>query len=124
MALHYARYRLKEWSRYGRDDIKGYPRRWAIGGTRGARDPNTEMPLHIAVIDMIVRQMEPQPRSFLIAHYCQNGSGREKALRMGVSKTTYFRWVEAGEWHVHIELEYSEYLLLHDGTRNATLKVS
>lgn len=109
-AAEYAKYRLTEWGTWSRERNHGYPTQWAVAGSGSVRasDPLMAMPLHIALVDVIVRQMAIEPRRVVIANYTQTGSGREKALRLGMSKTTYFRWLDAGVWHVHIELEYAE----------------
>jgi hypothetical protein len=110
MSAEYAKYRLSEWGRWSRDRSSGYPSQWAVAGGASVRasDPLLSMPLHIARVDVIVRQMNVEPRKVVIAHYTQSGPGRDKALRLGMAKTTYFRWLDAGVWHVHIELDYSE----------------
>lgn len=101
---------LTDWGRWSRDKNNGYPKAWAVagGGSVRACDPLLAMPAHIALVDVIVRQMSVEPRRVVIAHYTQSGSGRDKALRLGMARTTYFRWLDAGEWHVHIELDYAE----------------
>jgi hypothetical protein len=110
MSTEYAKYMLTDWGRWSRDSNHGYPRQWAVagGGSVRASDPLLSMPNHVALVDAIVRQMNLEPRKVVIAHYTLTGTGREKAIRLGMSKTTYFRWLDAGTWHVHIELDYSE----------------
>lgn len=110
MSTEYAKYMLTEWGRWSRDRDQGYPKAWAVagGGFVHAADPLLSMPTHICLVDVIVRQMLLEPRKVVIAHYTQSGTGRDKALRLDMSKTTYFRWLDAGVWHVHIELDYSE----------------
>ena len=111
MSLEYAKFRLTEWGHWSRDGINGYPTRWAVeGGLARAPEVIVQAPLHIELVDVIVRQLEVEPRRVLIVHYTQTGTGREKALRIGMGKTKYFRVLEQGQWAVHTELEYSECL--------------
>lgn len=110
MSLEYAKYRLTEWGNWSKDRNGGYPKNWAVSGFGrvSSCDPLMAMPDHIAQVDTIVRLMDVTPRRVLIQHYTQTGTGREKAIKLAMPKTTYFRWLDSGQWHVHIELEYSE----------------
>jgi hypothetical protein len=111
MSLEYAKFRLTEWGHWSRDGINGYPTRWAVeGGLARSPEVIVQAPPHIELVDVIVRQLEIEPRRVLIVHYTQTGSGREKAMRIGMTKTKYFRVLEQGQWMVHTELDYSEYL--------------
>jgi predicted DNA-binding protein (UPF0251 family) len=111
MSLDYAKYRLTEWGHWSRDGINGYPTHWATsGGLSRSAEVLCDMPLHIAIVDVIVRQLEVEPRRVLIVHYTQTGPGREKAIRIGMSKTTYFRVLEQAQHKVSTELEYADIL--------------
>ena len=111
MSLDYAKYRLTEWGRWSRDGTNGYPTRWAVdGGLARAPEVIVQAPPYIELIDVIVRQLEVEPRRVLIVHYTQTGSGREKAIRLDMPKSRYFRVLEQGQWAVHTELEFSECL--------------
>lgn len=111
MSLEYAKYRLTEWGHWSRDGVNGYPTHWATsGGLARAPEVLYDMPLHIAVVDVIVRQLELEPRRVLIVHYTQTGSGREKASRLYMSKTQYFRILDQAQHSVSTELEYSDVL--------------
>lgn len=112
MSLEYAKFRLTEWGHWSRDGINGYPTHWATdGGCARAPEVLCDMPLHIAVVDMVVRQLEVEPRRVLIVHYTQTGSGREKALRIGMSKSQYFRVLEQAQHVVSTELDYTDAII-------------
>lgn len=111
MSLMYAKIRLAEWGRWSRDDTHlGHPRQSAVLG--GATSRGTGylglMPPHVEMVDVIVRQMEIEPRRVLIVHYTQSGSGREKASRICYSWGQYCRQLRQGQDHVGIELDYAE----------------
>lgn len=110
MSLDYAKIMLAEWGCWSRDVNQGYPRQWAVAGAGSVRasDPMLHMPTHIALVDAIVRQAEVKPRRVLIVTYTQFGSPLEKAVRLGMSKSGYYRWLDAAHWHVHTELDYAK----------------
>lgn len=65
-----------------------------------------EMPLHVAFVDMVVRQMPVEPRRVIIVHYTQTGTMEDKAIRIQSAYGTYRRLLREGQDHVSIELEY------------------
>lgn len=103
MSLDYAKYRLTEWGRWSRDP-PALRSNWCILWGRSPSE-KMRMPDHIQEVDGIICRLEPKPRIVLIVHYCQDGSGREKAIRLGVSKSDYFRDLDVAHWFVHTELD-------------------
>lgn len=109
MSLIYAKIRLAEWGQWSRDKSLGYPRTSAGFGSVGrSQEVLTQWPPHVDLVDVIVRQMEQEPRRILIVAYTQAGSGREKAMRLGRASSTYHRILKNAEEHVGIELDYAE----------------
>jgi hypothetical protein len=98
------RHRLREWGK------------WAMGGESvltsmfnvlfgfGGTD-STLMPPHIQEIDAIVCQAETVHRSALIHFYTKSGSLRNKALILGIPKSTFKHRVEQAEWYVNSVLD-------------------
>jgi len=58
--------------------------------------------------DSIVRKADKEIRVILVRHYCGNGTGREKAARSGMSKSTYYQRLNEAEWWIHTELDKYE----------------
>ena len=109
MSLLYAKIRLSEWGRWSRDKSLGYPRVSAGFSNAGrGQEVLAQWPPHIEIVDVIVRQMEVDPRRILIVAYTQYGTGREKAMRLCRPYSTYCRILKDGQEHVGIELEYAE----------------
>lgn len=110
MSLLYAKIRLCEWGRWGRDKSLGYPRASA-GFSEVSRTPAivSQWPLHIQQMDCIVRSADQDLRRVLIVHYTQTGTGRDKALRIEMDKSTYFDCLDRGQWYVGIELDYGSF---------------
>ena len=110
MSLIYAKIRLAEWGQWSRDKSLGYPSASAGFGSVG-RGPEvlSQWPLHIELVDVIVRQMqEIEIRRAVIVAYTQYGNKREKAVRLGKSYSTYCRMLKDGQEHVGIELDMAE----------------
>lgn len=61
--------------------------------------------------DHIVGRAELKLRRILIRQYCTRGSIREKALRAGMPKSSYWDLVEQGAWFVHTEYDKPEMAL-------------
>ena len=109
MSRQYAKIRLAEWARWNREESSGYPKSSAFFGDVGRSSGYlSDVPIHIALVDVIVRQLEVKPRRVLIVHYTQTGSAREKAMRIEEPWTTYRRLLREGEDTVGIELDYAE----------------
>lgn len=109
MSLMYAKIRLSEWGRWSRDKSLGYPSVSAGFSNAGrGQEVLAQWPLHVELVDVIVRQMEVVPRRILIVAYTQYGTGREKAMRLGYPYSTYCRSLKEGQEHVGIELDYAE----------------
>lgn len=109
MSLQYAKIRLAEWGTWSRDKSLGYPKVAAgFGMSSRSAEPLVQWPAHVELVDVIVRQMEVEPRRILIVAYTQYGTGREKALRLGKPYGTYCRMLKDGQEHVGIELDYAE----------------
>ena len=66
-----------------------------------------ETPAHIREIDLIVCRAEVIHRATLIQFYTRTGSLREKALFLGIPKSTLKDRIERAEWYVNSELECS-----------------
>jgi len=108
MSLVYAKIRLAEWGSWSRDKSLGYPCASAgFGGGRG-QEVLSQWPLHVELVDVIVRQMQMLPRRIMIVAYTQYGTGREKAARLDYTYSTYCRTLKEGQEHVGIELDYAE----------------
>jgi DNA-directed RNA polymerase specialized sigma24 family protein len=58
--------------------------------------------------DQIISRLELRLRKVIIRHYCSQGSGREKALRMGIPKSTYWQRLDEATWFVHTEYDKPE----------------
>lgn len=108
MSLLYARIRLAEWGKYSRDSSLGFPGCSAfISNGRGSQNLG-ELPTHVALIDVIVRQLEMDLRRVLIVTYTQTGTRNDKALRIGIPQRTFERRLKEGQHAVSIELDYAE----------------
>lgn len=122
MSLDYAKFRLNEWGRWSRDPA---PLRSSMGlwfrGSRSSQSNGNFMPDHIQHVDGIVSRLSRSPRIVIIVHYCRQGSGRDKAISLGIPRTTYFRNLEEGHWFVHTELDGHA---LTSGTENVLSHVS
>lgn len=119
MSLVYAKIRLAEWAMWSRDKSIGYPHASVgFGGSRGG-EVIGQFPLHVELVDVIVRQMEVDLRRIVIVAYTQYGTAREKALRLGRSPSTYYRMLREGQEHVGIELDYAETYGGHCVMRNS-----
>jgi hypothetical protein len=77
-------------------------------GSRATADADADP--EILRTDWIVGRAERPMRVILIRHYCTDGSGREKALRMGVPKSTYYDRLEEARWFVHTEYDKADAL--------------
>lgn len=105
----YAKLRLAEWGRYSRDESLGFPGCSAFAANGGqSRDYLCGLPTHVALVDVIVRQMDILLRQVIIVHYSQTGSARDKALRIECVWSTYGRRLKQGQDHVGIELDLAE----------------
>lgn len=104
MSLDYAKYCLTEWGKRSREvpALRSAWRIWFFGGSGGKE---AALPEYLQIVDAIVCRLEPQPRIVTIVNYCQTGSGRDKALRLDMPKTTYFRLLDQALWFVHTELD-------------------
>ena len=94
--------------------------RWAAGGTGlgypcmsalmrikagGKSTAIAEANPDLIRTDQIIANAELRHRRVLVRQYCVQGSIREKALRMGLPKSTYWDLVEEAAWWVHTEYD-------------------
>jgi hypothetical protein len=99
--------RLIAWGRWASGAIPGFPimaafMRANCGGRATAiNQANPEL----LRTDQIIARLELKLRKVIIRHYCTQGSGREKALRMGIPKSTYWQRLDEGTWFVHTEFD-------------------
>ena len=104
--LTYTRWRLKEWGRWSRHENSGWPSISPMFRLfSGGRGHDQEPPKDVMEIDGIVRRADTHDKMVLIVVYCQSGSMRERALRIGVDRRTLGRHLENAEWYVHAALD-------------------
>lgn len=107
MSLNETKQRLRDWGRWANGGMHGYPSESSSerinGGGRSTalKEANPDL----LRTDHIVGCAELKLRRILIRHYCTAGSGREKALRMTLPKSTYFQLLNEAEWFVMTELD-------------------
>lgn len=104
--LTYTRIRLKEWGKWSRYELQGYPIMsafWRNVTGRGGVEP--EPPPEVAQVEAIVRRAETAQKEILIFRYCRRYSVRDCAIQISASKSKTSRLIEQAEWYVHTELD-------------------
>lgn len=104
MNLHYAKYRLGEWGKWNRSQVGGYAQ-LVMDGTRGAPTQSGEEPPHIQEISILVSRLDPGLRLAIVVDYTQSGTSREKAMRLGLPKSSYLDRVEYAVTQIHFMLD-------------------
>ncbi len=110
---------LREWGRWaGGTVVRGYPTMSAFVNPRtGAGRTSCEVPEDVLEINGIIRRAESRMRRILLVHYCgRHGTAREKAVEIGISKSTYWERLSEAEWWVHTETERGSYAPMADRT--------
>jgi hypothetical protein len=101
------RRKLWRWGQWARGGLLGYPtqsitEQFKAGG-RCTAGPEADPEL--LLLDLIIAQTSEKPKKVLIVHHCQEGTMRQKAVRLHMNKSTYWDYLEDGRWYVHIRLE-------------------
>lgn len=113
--LTYARIRLREWGRWSKHSNSGFPTMSAfVRQCFGRSTVDPDPPNAVMEIEGIVRRAETRDKEVLILVYCQTGSMRAIAERLGIPKSTLHRRLEWAEWYVHLELDGVGQNLLHN----------
>lgn len=104
--LTYTRIRLKEWGKWSRYEVQGYPIMsafWRSVVGRGGVEPDP--PPEVVQVEGIVRRAETAQKEILIFRYCRRYSVRDCAIQISASKSKASRLIEQAEWYVHTELD-------------------
>lgn len=104
MNLNYAKYRLGEWGKWNRTNVGGYAQ-LSVDGVRGLATQSGDEPPYIAEITKLVAQLDAGLRLAIVVEYTQTGTTREKALRLGLAKSSYLDRVEYAVTQIHYALE-------------------
>lgn len=103
--IAYTRYKLGLWGKYHRVAMPAYPTATPYLNQRTAKGHEPEPPQDIQQIDAIILRADPEDKYILIVGYTQYGTIREKAARLQLAKSTFYRKLEQAEWFVHSELD-------------------
>lgn len=98
------RHRLREWGKWasGSESRLGSMFRTLFGS--GGTDSSL-MPAHIQEIDVIVCRAIIAERSVLCQVYTRGGSLSDKALVLGIPRSTLVYRLRSAEWYVNSELD-------------------
>lgn len=104
-ALDWTIAKLYEWGRWVRDNGIGYPpmsttekARIGRGGKPG--DRSDALPGELEAIDRAVSTAPVEYKTLLIEHYTKFGYNSEKAVRLGISRQTYYQRKASAERYV------------------------
>jgi len=98
------RLRLKAWGLWARGGEPALASMFRAILGLGARDSDVA-PASVLEVDLIVRRGEPSDRAVLLQVYTRAGSFSDKALALGIARTTLIGRLRHAEWYVHSELD-------------------
>jgi len=106
--IQWIRLKLYQWGRWSRFRGLGFPsmsttEKARIG--RGGVWDGPTLPEDIEVIDLAVARSLPQHKLILVEHYTKEGSVRDHAARLALSRMTYWRRKALAENHLGILLQ-------------------
>ncbi len=106
MIRDWVKLRLAQWGRWARGGLPSLPRAsplWNIPGGR-AGGFNTSMPPDIAEVDHLVCAAPLEQKRVLIVIYAQDGSMRDKAVRLEMDRHRFRRMRERAESYIAANL--------------------